>query len=102
MPSPSLYNIISILAVIPPEIQDSADCSLLNDVVQSVEEITQLAHKCSDLSYTGKLLMQSDLDIICEKFNTHIKSLCELSSSDCFSPSALLFRDLQLLLQKTI
>ncbi|KAJ0807741.1 putative armadillo-like helical protein [Helianthus annuus] len=84
-----LNNIISILAVIPPEIQDSADCSLLNDVVQSVEETTQLAHKCIELSYTGKLLMQSDLDIICEKFNAHIKSLCELSSSDCFSPSAI-------------
>ncbi|MFS7905263.1 putative armadillo-like helical protein [Helianthus anomalus] len=84
-----LNNIISILAVIPPEIQDSADCSLLNNVVQSVEETTQLAHKCIELSYTGKLLMQSDLDIICEKFNAHIKSLCELSSPDCFSPSAI-------------
>ncbi|KAF5820776.1 putative armadillo-like helical protein [Helianthus annuus] len=84
-----LNNIISILAVIPPEIQDSADCSLLNDVVQSVEETTQLVHKCIELSYTGKLLMQSDLDIICEKFNAHIKSLCELSSFDCFSPSAI-------------
>ncbi|KAJ0946655.1 putative armadillo-like helical protein [Helianthus annuus] len=84
-----LNNIISILAVIPPEIQDSANCSLLNDVVQSVEETTQLAHKCIELSYTGKLLMQSDLDIICEKLNAHIKSLCELSSSDCFSPSAI-------------
>ncbi|KAM0051965.1 putative armadillo-like helical protein [Helianthus debilis subsp. tardiflorus] len=33
--------------------------------------------------------MQSDLDIISEKFNAHVKSLCELSSSDCFSPYAI-------------
>ncbi|KAL8259363.1 hypothetical protein R6Q59_027316 [Mikania micrantha] len=84
-----LNEILSILGLLSPDIQDSGDHSAFSGAIQAIEETieftTQLAYKCIDLSYNGKLLMQSDLDIICEKFNTHIKSLTELSSSDCLS-----------------
>ncbi|KAI3698012.1 hypothetical protein L6452_31121 [Arctium lappa] len=81
-----------ILPLLPPEIHDSGDSHSPSffGIIQAIEETTEfttnLAQKCIDLSYTGKLLMQSDLDIICVKFNNHIKSLSELSSStDAFS-----------------
>ncbi|KVI01043.1 uncharacterized protein LOC112519142 [Cynara cardunculus var. scolymus] len=78
-----------ILPLLPPEIQDSGDGPSFSGVIQAIEETTEfttkLAQKCIDFSYSGKLLMQSDLDIICVKFNNHIKSLSELSSIDAFS-----------------
>ncbi|KAI3829318.1 hypothetical protein L1987_03438 [Smallanthus sonchifolius] len=88
----SKWNLIrnklnEILALLPPEIQTSPYSGVIQAIEETTEFTTQLAHKCIDLSYTGKLLMQSDLDIICEKFNTHINSLSQLSSSVCFSPN---------------
>ncbi|KAI3510364.1 hypothetical protein L1887_17296 [Cichorium endivia] len=84
-----LNEILPILAVLPPEIQDSGENPTLSEVIQAVIETTEfttnLAQKCIDLSYSGKLLMQSDLDIICVKFNNHIKSLSELSSTNGLS-----------------
>ncbi|CAI9270124.1 unnamed protein product [Lactuca saligna] len=85
-----LNEILPILAALPPELQDSVDNPTLSGVIQAVEETTEfttnLAQKCIDLSYSGKLLMQSDLDIICVKFNNHIKSLSELSPTNGLSP----------------
>ncbi|KAI3740798.1 hypothetical protein L2E82_31272 [Cichorium intybus] len=84
-----LNEILPILAVLPPEIQYSGENPTLSEVIQAVKETTEfttnLAQKCIDLSYSGKLLMQSDLDIICVKFNNHIKSLSELSSTNRLS-----------------
>ncbi|KVH96952.1 Armadillo [Cynara cardunculus var. scolymus] len=81
-------EILSILASLPPEIQASADNPTLSGIIQSIEETTDysnsLAQKCIEHSYSGKLLMQSDLDIIFVKFDNNVKSLSELVNSDGF------------------
>ncbi|GFY91793.1 ARM repeat superfamily protein [Actinidia rufa] len=49
-------------------------------VLNSITECHDLARRCVDLSYSGKLLMQSDLDIICAKFDTHTNNLSQICS----------------------
>lgn len=60
-----------------------ADCShwaenlmmkeLLPRVVSSLEEIRDLARSCTALNFSGKLLMQSDLDVLVSKLNLHLR-----------------------------
>ncbi|KAL6990948.1 hypothetical protein U1Q18_009069 [Sarracenia purpurea var. burkii] len=47
-------------------------------IFETIDECYDLARRCVDLSYSGKLLMQSDLDIICSKFESHIWNLTEI------------------------
>ncbi|GFZ03136.1 ARM repeat superfamily protein [Actinidia rufa] len=49
-------------------------------ILDTITECHDLARRCVDLSYSGKLLMQSDLDIICAKFDTHINNLSQICS----------------------
>ncbi|XP_071720812.1 uncharacterized protein [Rutidosis leptorrhynchoides] len=83
-----LNEILPILVGFPPEFQDSGDNSTLSGVIEGIEETvlftTKLAQKCIDQSYNGKLLMQSDLDIISVKLYKHIQCLYEYKSS-CYS-----------------
>ncbi|XP_052200746.1 vacuolar protein 8 [Diospyros lotus] len=57
---------------------DPSLSSAVSNVLDTVCECYDLARRCVDLSYSGKLLMQSDLDIIGAKFDTHIKKLSEI------------------------
>ncbi|KAI8000207.1 Vacuolar protein 8 [Camellia lanceoleosa] len=50
-------------------------------ILDTINECSDLAKRCVEISYSGKLLMQSDLDIICAKFDTHIKNLSEIYTS---------------------
>lgn len=83
-----LDEILSVIASLPPEIQASADNNpTLSGIMRSIEETTDcstsLAQKCIELSYSGgKLLMQSDLDIIFVKFDNSVKSLSEFINSE--------------------
>lgn len=58
---------------------DSSESSSLSSLVQAilftVNECNDLARRCVDLSYSGKLLMQSDLDVLSSKFDQHVKNL---------------------------
>ncbi|XP_071736197.1 protein CELLULOSE SYNTHASE INTERACTIVE 1 [Rutidosis leptorrhynchoides] len=77
-----LNEIHSILTSLLLEFHDSGDPnSILSGIIQSFEDATNscnsLAQKCIEDSYSGKLLMQSDLDIILVKFDTNLKSLLE-------------------------
>lgn len=60
----------------------SNDNSVFSDVIQSIQstsmECHDLAHRCMDLTYTGKLLMQSDLDIVSSKLDLHLKDLSRI------------------------
>ncbi|KAA8519891.1 hypothetical protein F0562_014199 [Nyssa sinensis] len=47
-------------------------------ITNTLTESYDLARRCVDLSFSGKLLMQSDLDIIYAKFNGHIRHLSEI------------------------
>ncbi|KAL8228181.1 hypothetical protein R6Q57_015765 [Mikania cordata] len=84
-----LDEILYIIASLPPEIQDSGDTNTaLSAIFQSIEETTDccnsLAQKCIEHSYSGKLLMQSDLDILISKFDNYVKFLSEFVNADGF------------------
>ncbi|THF98100.1 vacuolar protein 8-like [Camellia sinensis] len=50
-------------------------------ILDTINECYDLSRRCLDFSYSGKLLMQSDLDIICTKFDSHTKNLSEIYNS---------------------
>ncbi|CAI9756524.1 unnamed protein product [Fraxinus pennsylvanica] len=52
--------------------------STLEKILITLKDCDDLARRCVDLSYSGKLLMQSDLDIISSKLDSHIKRLSEI------------------------
>ncbi|KAK9085069.1 hypothetical protein Sjap_025480 [Stephania japonica] len=58
---------------------DFASNSAFNELTKAIsvtlKSSTDLADRCVNLSYSGKLLMQSDLDVVSSKFDAHLKSL---------------------------
>ncbi|KAL2341960.1 hypothetical protein Fmac_009900 [Flemingia macrophylla] len=60
----------------------AGDATSLSGELQAIsgtaEECRELARRCVDLSYSGKLLMQSDLDVTLGKLEAHVKSLSEI------------------------
>ncbi|KAI4299278.1 hypothetical protein L6164_032752 [Bauhinia variegata] len=58
--------------------QNPSLSSLVPSILVTVNECYDLARRCVDLSYSGKLLMQSDLDVIFAKFDRHVKKLSEI------------------------
>lgn len=48
---------------------------LIGDVSSTVSGCLDLAGRCINVSYSGKLLMQSDLDLAISKLDTHVKHL---------------------------
>ncbi|EXB30586.1 Vacuolar protein 8 [Morus notabilis] len=61
---------------------DSDDNPVIRELVLNlmvtITECYDLARRCVDFSYSGKLLMQSDLDVISSKFDAHSKRLSEI------------------------
>ncbi|OWM77538.1 hypothetical protein CDL15_Pgr016936 [Punica granatum] len=66
--------------------ENPAVSGLIRAVMATVAESFDLARSCVDLSYSGKLLMQSDLDIVLGKFDLHLKSLNEIYCSGMLTP----------------
>ncbi|KAF9594897.1 hypothetical protein IFM89_035058 [Coptis chinensis] len=54
-------------------------------ILATVKDCYDLARRCVNLSYSGKLLMQSDLDLILSKFEVHLKSLAEIYNAGILS-----------------
>ncbi|KAH7569001.1 hypothetical protein ACOSP7_012164 [Xanthoceras sorbifolium] len=59
--------------------------SLIAAILVTVDECYDLARRCVDFSYSGKLLMQSDLDVLSTKFDRHVKNLTEIYSAGVLS-----------------
>ncbi|XP_042519400.1 vacuolar protein 8-like isoform X2 [Macadamia integrifolia] len=55
--------------------ENSKFSELIPSIEMTLNDCNDLARRCVDLSYSGKLLMQSDLDMICVKFQLNIKNL---------------------------
>ncbi|KAF8413992.1 hypothetical protein HHK36_001990 [Tetracentron sinense] len=55
--------------------ENSVFSDLIPAIVLSVNDCYDLARRCVKLSYSGKLLMQSDLDVVSAKIELHIKNL---------------------------
>ncbi|KAK6917462.1 hypothetical protein RJ641_018213 [Dillenia turbinata] len=51
------------------------------EIFKTVNVSQDLAARCVNVSFSGKLLMQSDLDLICTKFDFHLKKLSGVYSS---------------------
>ncbi|XWS12738.1 hypothetical protein CRYUN_Cryun37aG0116300 [Craigia yunnanensis] len=58
---------------------------LIPFVLVTVNECYDLARRCVDVSYSGKLLMQSDLDVIVAKFDRHVKNLSGIYTAGILS-----------------
>ncbi|KAJ6893387.1 vacuolar protein 8-like isoform X2 [Populus alba x Populus x berolinensis] len=56
-------------------IQNPILSGMISAIVASASDCYDLARRCVDLSYSGKLLMQSDLDVMVAKFERHVKNL---------------------------
>ncbi|MFQ6655385.1 hypothetical protein Gotur_025965 [Gossypium turneri] len=67
----------------------SENTAAFSDVVPSilatVNECYDLGRRCVDLSYSGKLLMQSDLDVMVAKFDLHVKNLSGIYTAGVLS-----------------
>lgn len=48
---------------------------LIPAILATAGDCSDLARRCADVSFSGKLLMQSDLDLIAAKLDTHVKNL---------------------------
>ncbi|XP_050368254.1 uncharacterized protein LOC126786464 [Argentina anserina] len=58
---------------------------VLGPTMATVDECHDLARRCVDLSYSGKLLMQSDLDKLAAKLNLHAGKLSEIYNAGALS-----------------
>ncbi|KAF8409363.1 hypothetical protein HHK36_005438 [Tetracentron sinense] len=58
--------------------ENSALSDLIPAILLTVRDSYDLARRCVDLSYSGKLLMQSDLDVVSAKFELHLKNLARV------------------------
>ncbi|KAL4334205.1 hypothetical protein GQ457_07G028720 [Hibiscus cannabinus] len=58
---------------------------LIPSVLATVNECHNLARSCVDLSYSGKLLMQSDLDVMIAKVDSHLKNLSGIYTAGILS-----------------
>ncbi|XP_041024737.1 vacuolar protein 8-like isoform X1 [Juglans microcarpa x Juglans regia] len=58
--------------------QNTAVSGLASAILVTLNECYDLARRCVDLSYSGKLLMQSDLNVILTKLDRHVKDLSDM------------------------
>ncbi|XP_073307880.1 uncharacterized protein [Primulina huaijiensis] len=50
----------------------------VESILATLEDCDELLKRCLELSYSGKLLMQSDLDILSSRLDAHVKSLSDI------------------------
>ncbi|GMH30318.1 hypothetical protein Nepgr_032161 [Nepenthes gracilis] len=65
--------------------ENQALSDLVTAIMESVRECQGLVHRCINLSYSGKLQMKSDLNLICVKFDAHIRNLSGIYSAGILS-----------------
>ncbi|GAB4831106.1 hypothetical protein Ancab_005117 [Ancistrocladus abbreviatus] len=65
--------------------ENQALFTLISSIISTVDECQDLARRCINVSYSGKLLMQSDLDLICSKFDSHIRNLSAIYTAGILS-----------------
>ncbi|KAL3377392.1 hypothetical protein AABB24_003676 [Solanum stoloniferum] len=63
-------------------------CSSLQAITATLKSCHELSRHCVEFSYSGKLLMQSDLDIVSTKLDNHIRSISEIYSLGLLTQSS--------------
>ncbi|CAH2038288.1 unnamed protein product [Thlaspi arvense] len=79
-----LYSRISAVENLDSDVDPSLS-SLVKAILCSLKECHCLASRCLNVSYSGKLLMQSDLDVISGKFDRHVRNLSLIYSAGILS-----------------
>ncbi|KFK40718.1 hypothetical protein AALP_AA2G031900 [Arabis alpina] len=64
---------------------DPSLSSLISAILASLKDCYDLATRCVNVSYSGKLLMQSDLDVVAGKFEGHTRNLSRIYSAGILS-----------------
>ncbi|KAL3624951.1 hypothetical protein CASFOL_031619 [Castilleja foliolosa] len=59
----------------------------VDSILPTLKICDDLSRRCLDSSYAGKLRMQSDLDILSSKLDTHTKSLSDIYAVDLLTQS---------------
>ncbi|KAL5976238.1 hypothetical protein ACLOJK_041890 [Asimina triloba] len=73
-----LSSILASVAESCTTYQETELSPVIQPILTTATECRDLARRCTELSYSGKLLMQSDLDIVVVKFEYAIKDLNEI------------------------
>ncbi|KAL5579303.1 hypothetical protein UlMin_011745 [Ulmus minor] len=55
--------------------------TLIGSLMVTITECYDLCRRCVDLSYSGKLLMQSDLDLLSSKLDSHAQKFSEIHNA---------------------
>ena len=65
--------------------ENSAVAELVLSLMATIGECYDLARRCVDLSYSGKLLMQSHLDVVAARLDEHSRKLAEIYDAEVLS-----------------
>ncbi|CAA7029715.1 unnamed protein product [Microthlaspi erraticum] len=79
-----LYSGLAALQNLDSDFDPSLS-SLLSAILATLRDCYDLATRCVNVSYSGKLLMQSDLDLIAGKFDRHTRNLSRIYSAGILS-----------------
>ncbi|KAK8664801.1 hypothetical protein V6N13_084575 [Hibiscus sabdariffa] len=66
-------------------IESSGSSCDFSSILVTVNQCYDLARRCVDLCYSGKLLMQSDLDAMVARFDSHVKNLSGIYAAGILS-----------------
>lgn len=70
------------------ELSENLSLSIaVESILATLSNCDDLARRCSEFSYSGKLLMQSDLDMLSAKLDTHIKNICDIYAAGLLTQS---------------
>ncbi|KAM7500848.1 hypothetical protein LguiA_025262 [Lonicera macranthoides] len=85
-----LEELLSCLTAV--ENSDSGQNPSIFGVIQAIIDTLcrskDLARQCRELCFSGKLLMQSDLDILSTKFDYHLKSLSDIYKAELLTQNS--------------
>ncbi|CAH8386842.1 unnamed protein product [Eruca vesicaria subsp. sativa] len=76
-----LYSNLSALSNLSSSSNDPSLSSLISSLTTSLTSCYDLATRCVNVTYTGKLLMQSDLDLMAASFELHARNLSRIYSA---------------------
>lgn len=80
-----LYSGLAALSNLDDSGHDPSLSSLISAVLISLTDCYDLATRCVNVSYSGKLLMQSDLDLAAASFDRHARNLSRIYSAGILS-----------------
>ncbi|KAF3569514.1 hypothetical protein DY000_02012775 [Brassica cretica] len=80
-----LYSGLAALSNLDDSGHDPSLSSLISAVLISLTDCYDLATRCVNVAYSGKLLMQSDLDVMAASFDRHARNLSRIYSAGILS-----------------